>query len=270
MLLMLVYSTASMAASSASGTFTLDGKTYKINSVRAKTDENPFDEKKLDVVVLLTDQAVAGDDFDLVTVNEVADKGTHGIMLSINDQKEVQSMVVLGVTQKSGNSICEFEPGKFDTSIAQGRVYMKEPDESFGHKYNFDIRFDTPVKADTTSANKASGTPLPAGGGEPGKAYMEYDKVARAGDLKGLKKFAADERMAKQLDDPDAPKMIEMMKLMRASDIKIVQGFVNGDDATLIVEGKDPMGGGKSTGTVTMRRVGKDWKLVKESWKSKM
>ena len=45
-------------AGTATGSFILDGTTYSIGSVLAKTDENPFDKTKRDILVLLTDQPV--------------------------------------------------------------------------------------------------------------------------------------------------------------------------------------------------------------------
>lgn len=255
----------------ASGTFTLDGVTYKITNVVSKTKENAFDEKKKDVVVLLTDKLVAAKDFDFSEMNMQGNSGKiHGIMLNIDDQKTPVSMLVMGVAQKSGTNLCEFEAVKFEPDFVQGRVYLKEPAETFGKKYTFDIQFQTPVtNTAATVADETTGTPLPAGGGDPGKAFLEYDKFLNAGDLEKLKTMAGPEQ-AKQLNSPEAKQMLGMIKMMRASNIKILKGFVNGDHATLIVEGKDPMSGGMTNGTVKMVKIDNRWLVEEESWKSKM
>jgi len=260
-----------IAGSSASGDLVMDGNTYKMTSVIAKTDENSFDETKKDIVVLLTDQPVPEERFNLSAIYDMAETAhLHGIMLTINDAKEVYSLVVLGLTQKSGNHICEFQATQFNVSSIAGKVFSA-PEEMFGHKYQFNIQFEVPVTDSVAPVlNEETGTPLPAGGGDPGKAYMEYDKIVRAGKVDEMKKFAADEKMAKQLEDPRAKEMIQMLKMMRATQIKVLKGFINGDRATLFVEGKDPMSGSKTEGTVRMVLVNNSWKIQKESWKGSM
>lgn len=255
----------------ATGTFTLDGMTYKITNVQAKTEENAFDEKKKDVVVLLTDKPVPAKDFDFGEMNMQGNSGKiHGIMVNIDDQQKPVSLLVMGVAQRSGTSPCEFQAVKFGPDFVQGRVYLKGPEETFGKKYMFDIQFESPVtNAAAAVADETTGTLLPAGGGEPGKAFLEYDKVLNAGDLEKLKTFMAPEQ-AKELSRPEAKEMLGMIKMMRASNIKIVKGFLNGDHATLIVEGKDNMSGGQTNGTVKMMKVNNRWLVEEENWKSKM
>jgi hypothetical protein len=269
-----IFSSAFGAAepAKASGTFTLEGVAYKITNVMAKTEPNAFDEKKNDVVVLLTDQPVAPKDFDFAEMNMQGHNGKiHGIMVNIDDQKKPVSLLIMGVAQKSGTSPCEFEAVKFDPDFVQGRAYLKAPEETFGKKYMFDVQFQAPITnpAAAAAAEEASGTPLPPGGGDPGKAFMEYDKVLNAGDLEKLKTMMAPDQ-AKELSKPEAKQMLGMIKMMRASNIKITKGFINGDKATLMVEGKDNMAGGQTTGTVKMMKVNNRWLVMEESWKGKM
>jgi hypothetical protein len=260
---------AGTTAPTVSGTLTLDGKDYKIQQIKAETAENPFDENKKDVVLTLTDVPAPADGSDLW---DLAEKGKiHGLIIAIDEEKQPHRMTILGVAQQSGNSVCDFEATKFDTKMVEGRLFLKEPNESFGHKYQFDVKFSTPV-TDTVVpvVDENTGKPLPAGGGEPGAAYLAYDKAVASGDLAAMKKFAADEKTKKQMSDPKAKEMLEMMKAMRATNIKIVKGFINGDRATLHLEGKDPMGGGKATAVVRMLKVNGQWCIEKESWKGSM
>lgn len=255
-----------------SGKLVLDGKTYNLVHAIAVTEKNVFEKDKKDVVLLLTDQPVKAEDADEFKLNEIAESGKlHGIRVSIDDEKNPYRLVVLGAFQVSGSGFMEFTPTEFSATKIAGKV-SKAAGEMMGKKYEFSADFDTPVTdavAVAEAAEKAaeeSGTPLPAGGGEPGKAYFEYDKAVRAGDLAKMKSFAADEKMAAQLDDPQAKEMIAMIKEMRAKDIKIVKGRMNGDNATLHVEGTSSMGGGKTSGKVDMVKKGGAWKLIKESW----
>lgn len=115
----------------------------------------------------------------------------------------------------------------------------------------------------------AAGTPLPAGGGEPGKAYVAYCKAITASDMAALKKLVSAER-AKSMDSPDFAKMFPMIQSMMAKDIKITGGTMTATTATLNAEGKDSMGGGVTKGTISMVLEDKQWKVTEDSWKSEM
>lgn len=114
-----------------------------------------------------------------------------------------------------------------------------------------------------------AGKALPADGGDPGKAYMAYHKAIVSGDLDSLKKLVTAEQV-KSMDDPDFKKMFPMMQSMTAKDIKITGGTMNGNAATLNAEGTDPMGGGKTKGTIQMVLEDKQWKVKEDSWKGEM
>ncbi len=258
-------------ADTAKGSFILDGNTYTITSVQAKTDENPFEKTKKDVLVLLTDQPVAESDFDLFTLDTMAESGTiHGILVRLANEREATGLVVLGTVQRSGNFVCGFESSAFDQSRVAGRVFLQKPDESFGRKYTFDIEFETIIQDEVQSViDESSGDPLPPDGGEPGIAYREYEKAIQSGNPQIVKKYLAPEQ-AKKLDDPQAANMLGLMKMMRAQDVKIVKGFLMGDRATLTVEGKDPVSSGKTMGTVRMKKLNEQWVLERESWTSSL
>jgi hypothetical protein len=256
-------------AGSATGSFVLDGNTYEITSVQAKTAENPFDETKQDVLVLLTDQPVAEGDFDALTLDTLAEEGkVHGILVRLESQREATGLTVLGTVQRSGNFVCGFDSTEFSSSRVAGRVYLEKPDESFGRKYTFDIQFDTEVAEISEAASaESSGTPLPPDGGEPGMAFLEYQKAIQSGNPLELKKYLVPEQ-ARKLDDPQAVNMLGLMKMMRAQEVKIINGFLQGDRATLTVEGKDPVSSRKTVGTVRMRKQDGQWLLERESWTS--
>ena len=125
--------------------------------------------------------------------------------------------------------------------------------------------------APATAADEkpAAGTALPADGGEPGKAYTAYCKAITGGDKVALRKLVSAER-AKSMDDPEFAKMFPMIQSMMAKDIKITGGTMTATTATLNAEGKDPMGGGVSKGTIEMVLEDKQWKVKQDSWKSEM
>lgn len=256
------------AAGTASGKFTLDGEDYSISAVLAKTEQNPIDEAKKDIVVLLTDNVVTLDQFNMNTLYQMSMAGkVHGVVVTFNDERQCTRMVILGVTQRSGNHVCDFTSTQLDTARIAGRASVR-PQESFGHQYEFSAQFESPVMdAVEKPVNEVTGNQLPAGGGEPGKAYLEYDRAIQTGNIGALKKFAPSDEAADQLDTAEAKKMIEMMRGMRARDLKVTKGFISGDRATLIVEGKDSASGDVVTATVSMIKSGNRWKVENENWK---
>ena len=112
-------------------------------------------------------------------------------------------------------------------------------------------------------------TALPAGGGDPGKAYVDYCKAMKDGNKDALKKLVSADR-AKQMDSPDFAKMFPMIQSMMAKDIKITGGTMTSKEANLTAEGKDPMTGGVSKGEIHMVLEDKMWRVEKDSWKSSM
>jgi hypothetical protein len=123
------------------------------------------------------------------------------------------------------------------------------------------------VYAQQTGTTEKS-TPLPADGGEPGKAYMTYTKAFASGDMAALKKLVSSDR-AKAMDDPQFKEMFSMMQSMQPKEIKVTGGTMTSKDANLNVEAKAE-GNTKTTGTVHMILEDKVWKVEKESWKSSM
>jgi hypothetical protein len=258
-------------AGTAKGTFELDGEVYTISAVQARTDENPFDKTKKDVLVLLTDKPVAETDFDVMTLDSMAESGElHGVLVRLEDARQATALTVLGVVQRSGNFVCAFDSSAFDEAHVSGRVYMKEPDRSFGRKYTFDVEFDAEVEETVPVAADEAGTPLPSDGGEPGKAYREYEKAILSGNAEALKKYLVPEQ-ARKLQDPQAANMLGLMKMMRVREIRIVKGFLYGDDrAVLNLEGKDPVSNARTEGTAKMRNINGQWVLERESWSSSL
>ncbi len=157
--------------------------------------------------------------------------------------------------------------GTAEVSV-RGKVVGKlGPDDFFGDTYQYTATFDLPVTAvKPPAAEPLKGTPLPAGGGEPAKAYAAFSKAVAAGDMAAIRRGAAAER-AKQMDAPEFKEMLPMIQAMQPKNVKITGGSMDGNTATLLATAKD--GKETSTGTITMVREGGAWKVEKESWKTK-
>ena len=67
-----------------------------------------------------------------------------------------------------------------------GRWVLAEPDDFFGETYDFDLNFDVAI-------TPPPGKPLPADGGEPGKAYRAWTTAIAKGDLPALRALVGDD-----------------------------------------------------------------------------
>jgi hypothetical protein len=261
-----------LAAGTAKGTLTVNGKTTKLSHVYATTKPNPFDKTRTDVVVVLTDTELPAEAIhDTFEMMEAVDKlKFSGISVEITDEKDVVSGMIYSpnfkkdMSQVSVTGVQKLDLKDFSTSHVAGRVFMDGPNDFFENVYEFEATFDVATTAKPKPA-PLKGTPLPAGGGEPGKAYEAYRKVMAKGDIPALRKAVAEER-AKEMDSPEFKEMFELIQSMQPKSVTITGGAIDGDTATLLVTSKDQ--GENSNGTVTLVKEKGAWKLYKESWKT--
>lgn len=255
------------------GSITANGKTTALKYAVAMPKPDPFDKKKSATFVLVTDQAVPAaalaDEFEFMRWYEKAQ--LKGFAVLINADKRVVSGNVYDPGLKhngfSGVGMQEVELTAMTPSRIAGKIFIPKPDDFFGDSYEYTATFDLPVVAVKPPVAEApKGTPLPAGGGEPAKAYAVYAKALSRGDVAGVKRGVAAER-ASQMESKEFKEMFSLIQAMQPKNVKITGGAVDGDTATLLATAKD--GKETSTGTITMVREGGAWKVQQESWKSK-
>ncbi|HEV7921804.1 MAG TPA: hypothetical protein VGR02_13525 [Thermoanaerobaculia bacterium] len=262
------------ADGTASGSLTVNGKTVQLKYGYAVLKEDPFDKKKKATQLLVTDQAIpaeaAGDDFKLM---EVRDKQKlNGVMVLITDDKRIVSGAVYSPLLKkmdyvSGVGMQKLELTAHTPSRVAGRVWLEKPDDFFDNLYQYNITFDVPVSvAKPDRPEQPKGTPLPAGGGDPGKAYDAYRKALLGGNIPALRRSVVAEHV-KDMDNPDFKDQLKMIQAFQPKNVKVTGGAVDGDTATLLATARD--GNESSNGTITMVREGGAWRLSKESWRSK-
>jgi len=261
-----------VADSRASGMLMIDKKVYRISNAKAMVQPDPFVPTKKDVVLLLTDQEVASDHFDTAPLNaNAAAEMLHGIVITINESQQPYDLILLGVTHVNGTEVCEFDAKRFDEQLVSGHIYMDGTEEADGHTYKFDVQFSASITDNMltleTGSDDSAGTPLPAGGGEPGRAYMEFDQAIRTGNVENLKKYGPETADTALLDMEQAKQLLQMMQATRPNSIKILRGYSTAQNATLFVEGKDPMFGKAGSATVSMVKVDNEWRVNKEDWK---
>jgi hypothetical protein len=108
-----VMSTALLAQSSkanASGIVEVNGKTFNITSVQAKTAQNSMNDKKKDVMVLLSDQPVSETYFDRWNLEKLTKAGKlHAVLFFIEEDQTVGSMIIFPDLHITGGNVCKFE-----------------------------------------------------------------------------------------------------------------------------------------------------------------
>jgi hypothetical protein len=149
----------------------------------------------------------------------------------------------------------EFKLAKQTAAAVEGRWQMTKPDDFFGKTYDFDLPFSAAITAATP------GTPLPADGGAPGKAYAAYLAALAKGDLPALRRMLG-EGARWQLPEDDEQSARQGLKDLRDGKpvtVKIVSAIQRGDHAVLRVEGidRDEI---KRAGRVLMVRDGDAWR----------
>jgi hypothetical protein len=119
-----------------------------------------------------------------------------------------------------------------------GRIFTPAPVKTMsGSTYTVDVTFSAPV------ARAPSGTALPAGGGEPGKALLSFFAARQKKDWPSLKAALsppASERFIRSYND-DKENLADLLETLNfwlpVKDVQITGGTLAGDTAVLDVEG---------------------------------
>lgn len=138
-----------------------------------------------------------------------------------------------------------------------GHWTLSEPDDFFGETYDFDLRFDVAVAP-------PPGKPLPADGGEPGKAYRAWTAAVAKGDLPVLRKLVGHEYDAWRINSEDEGDVKSALKDLRDGspvEARVLGGRIDGDNAVLRVEGTD-RDDILRRGRVQMQRVDGAWRYM--------
>lgn len=263
---------APAADGKAEGTITVNGKTTKLAHAYARAVKGFFDKTKEDVEVILSDVPLEPKALeDQFERSRMADAGKlHAFEITIDaDGKPISTAFRDNGFKKaspSGLSSADvFTKKVFDGKTVEGSYKSAKESEFFGNTYSFDVSF----KADVTRAPK----PVPPTAAETAAAqkspqaavYADFLRAIQKEDLPALKKLFTKEQ-AKNLDDPEAKKMVGMVKMMSPTEIKVLKVVETGDKADLTVTGKQD--GTVASGVVHMVKEGGAWKVQREEWKN--
>jgi hypothetical protein len=263
---------AAAAEGKAEGKLTVAGKSTDMKYAYASAGPGFFDKAKEDVTVIVSDVPLDAkaleDEFERI---HMADAGKlHALEITFGaDQKPISTAFRHnGFKQSSPSGLSSedvFEKKTFDGKTVKGRYKSAKPHDFFGTTYSFDVAF----KADITRKAK----PVPPTAAETAaaqkspqaKVYMDFLQAVQKEDFGVLRKLFTKEQ-AKHLDDPDAKKMVTMVKMMSATDIEVLKVAEKGDTADLTVSGKQD--GKVVDGVVHMVKENGAWKVQQEEWKN--
>lgn len=137
---------------------------------------------------------------------------------------------------------------------AAGDCATASPQKMFDDTYEFKLSYDLPI----TPIPKA--TPLAAGGGEPGTAFLALVKAIRAKDARTAARYIpADQAPA----TPDA-NFVEGLALNYPKQAIVKEGLLKGDRARIEVQGTDREDK-TIRGTIDMRKLQGSWRVTSMS-----
>lgn len=138
----------------------------------------------------------------------------------------------------------------------EGSHVLSEPEDFFDKTYQFDLKF----AVDVTSAD-FTGDALPAGGGEPGKAYLDYVAALAKGDVATLRGMLGDSAQWQlpEGDEASVKSSLESLRYSTLASATVSGGWLQGERAILKVEGKDG-DGNTQRGVIMMVKDGERWK----------
>lgn len=161
-----------------------------------------------------------------------------------------------------------FIPVKFDDQSIQGELISgggNNQGTKVG-KYKLTLNANFAQSQDPWASFK-KGIRLPAGGGEPGAAYLASIKAMKAGNLPELMNHLSVEGRKKfQGLTPKDLKSLHTMLEADRTDVRIVDGYMDGKNATLFLEANGPHDGDIIFGSANLELENNFWKFTGENW----
>lgn len=241
------------AKEGASGSFQIEDQTYAVADAIAWRDG---DSLKIVFTDKPYDRAAFADDGELDTFDFMRHDGA---TLELNVDPDDGTLS--GVSTTAGGA------SRFFSGMGETLTVERRDEAGIAGTFQLGdapgIQFDLPI---TAAAMARPGEPLPADGGEPGKALLAQFAAIHAGDLDALMAMAPPElaaEMQASKDSGEAPQMMAMAKLFTPTDVKISGGRQDGDKAWIDFTGAET--GGKVTGTAMLTRSGGRWRVESTS-----
>lgn len=282
MLIIALMLSASSAYASVKGQCVYEGVHLNFVDAHAAMAQDPFEEKQKVPTLWLTTKPLnhdlllqaKSDQIDDAVTDQVFENDGAKLELRFDAEAKLVEGLQLYVPPGNNRSVSSNEVGelKLNTPMAtraNGRFVLSDDE-----KLKCDLQFDVAIagKGPPPPPPKPWGTALPAGGGEPGKVYLAMHRATMASDVETMLKLATKERadqMRASRNDPEFPKMLEMIKAFEPAQVRVVSGRSDATRAELQIEGKESDGTAMS-GEVKLVMEAGSWRIEKINTKSKM
>ncbi len=242
----------------AEGTMIINGESVEIKHAYVEAQENPLEEGEQAFLVTVTAEPVPYLELDSYHgTNLQVVFGSDGASISRN-------LFVLTDTLQTSIGGLDIDAELSSAGPEEFRGRMSGSGEFFDDSYEIDLRFAARIPRP-----EELGEPLPAGGGAPGKAYVESVELLATGDLELIRSKMPAEKLQEldelrqdlELSDAD---VLEFLTMFQHTDLEVLGGLVAGDTTYLDVEGKSE--GEPATGRIKMKLAEGRWVLKSESW----
>lgn len=262
-----------MSAGSAKGALSINGAAMELNHAYALSQPNFFENSKTDIAVLLTKGPIP--DGALKDANRLQDvsREMHGWVLFLLDEggRPIHEWIdhpSLGENRliSSGTTYAKFTQKTFKEDVVEG-AFMTNGEEEFPtkHKYRINARFKATVlhaKRPEPLPDAKTGQRLPADGGAPGNAYMDFLKAVKEKNIAVVRTMAPPKIAGKS--DAELLMVMEFLADMTPKDLKITEGYMSGDAAVLYVTGTED--GERQYGTIPLSKSGRYWIVGDQKW----
>jgi hypothetical protein len=270
----LVASSPAIAAGGASGTFSLDGLTFKAGdgfayerkaefgdemAVRVRLSEKPLDKKALESVIDFKGE-----------LDRQRDQGGSGTYVDLEFRKDGSySGASYSLGGRSNCGWCsDSQAGarsklKLEAGSLRGSMQIQPADYRDGKGPAISLTLDLPV------ATVSGASPLAPSGGEPAKALEACRQAVKRKEMAAVKAgcfLAGDAQLAETENVTEEGFWMVALygrDSLKLDTLKVTGGRTKGDWAELSVEGSAE--GGKRSGSVFLRRGPAGWRFDHES-----
>jgi hypothetical protein len=260
-------------AAPVTGQFVLDGKPVAVKEVAAFRMRDQFKPRELETYVVVSatpvDKAAIGASLDPYTtaINDPAVMSADYLAFTVRANGEVAMNAHVGGTQYIDTSGTMMgQRGSLTASCKENTatrvacsVKSPKPVKAMdGPSWSVDLAFETDV------VSRPAGKPLPAGGGDPGKAFLALRSSVGGKDLGKLLAGLVPEEAKSYQEDWRSPEenlasANELLDIRLPKKPKITGGEALADDRALLEIEGEPYENGKMLYLVEMKRVDGKW-----------
>ncbi len=247
---------SAQTSGTATGTLTIDGKSFKLSHAHAQEVKDPFMGAK-QIRIVLSDVPIVDETMEDDTgVEDLVQAGKlNAIEYTFTPSGEltgghlVHGLKSVAFTQASAN----FTKQTFDAKTAAGKVWTDQPAPEMAEmKYASTATFTAPIQREAKPT--AQGATAAATG--PGQVASQYMKAARAKDFATIKKVSGPAGV-QMLEGPGAKEQMDGIVRWMKPGLDIVRVYEWSNFAKVDFAMKD----GSGVTTMTLVKMGGAWKV---------